>query len=108
VSSGFIFTPEAEDDLLKIWDFIAEDNSEASADRVIRRIYKECKKLSEMPGIGHYREDLLDRRHRFWCVWSYLIVYRWETQPLQVITVVNGKRDLDAFFASRSQNPSGQ
>jgi antitoxin ParD1/3/4/toxin ParE1/3/4 len=54
-----------------------------------------------MPGLGHYREDLLDQRHRFWRVWSYLIVYRWQVTPIQVIAVVHRARDLDGFFSNR-------
>ena len=54
-----------------------------------------------MPGMGHYREDLLDRRHRFWSVWSYLIAYRWQATPIQIIAVVHGARYLDLFFGRR-------
>jgi plasmid stabilization system protein ParE len=54
-----------------------------------------------MPGMGHFREDLLDKRHRFWSVYSYIIVYRWETKPLQILAIVHGARDLEAFLARR-------
>ena len=54
-----------------------------------------------MPGMGHHRLDLLDDRHRFWAAWSYRIVYRWEPQPLQVIAIVHGARDLGAFLDTR-------
>jgi toxin ParE1/3/4 len=101
VKRGFIFTPEAEADALAIWERIADDDSETAADRLIARIFDECQKLGEMPGIGHYREDLLDQRHKFWSIWSYLIVYRWKAKPIQVIAIVHGARDLDAFFAGR-------
>jgi toxin ParE1/3/4 len=101
LSRNFIFTLEAEADALAIWEYIADDDSEEAADRVIARIYDQCQKLGEMPGLGHRRENLLDHRHRFWAIWSYLIVYRWEVSPIQVIAVVHGARDLDAFFADR-------
>jgi len=101
VKRGYIFTPQAEADLLSIWEYIADEDSERAADRVIQRLYEQCQKLSDMPGIGHYREDLLDKRHRFWTVWSYIIAYRWEVKPIQVIAVIHGARDLDAFFARR-------
>jgi len=101
VSPAYIFTAQAEADLLDIWQYIADEDSEAAADRVIKQIYAECQKLSEMPGMGHYREDLLDQRHKFWSVWSYLIVYRWKEKPIQIVSVVHGARDLDAFFARR-------
>jgi len=102
VNRNFVFTPEAEADILAIWERIADETSIKAADRVIARIYDECEKLAEMPGKGHYREELLDQRHRFWSIWSYLIVYRWEATPIHVIAIVHGARDLDAFFSIRA------
>ena len=57
--------------------------------------------LGEMPGMGHFREDLLDRHYKFWSVHSYVVVYLWEVTPIKVIAVVHGARDLDAFLTSR-------
>ena len=101
MSRNFVFTLEAEVDVLAIWDHIADDDSEAAADRIVARIYDECNKLGEMPGLGHQRETLLDVRHKFWSIWSYLIVYRWQVTPIQIIAIVHGARDLDVFFADR-------
>jgi plasmid stabilization system protein ParE len=103
VSRGFILTLEAEVGALDIWKFIADNESEKIADRVIARIYDECDKLAESPGMGHDRDELLDRRHRFWSVWSHLIVYRWQTKPLQVIAIVHGSRDLENFFKRQAE-----
>lgn len=101
MSRNFVLTPEAEADALAIWEHIADDDSESAADRVLARIYDECEKLGNMPGMGHYRESLLDQRYKFWNVWSYLIVYRWQVKPIQVIAIVHGARDLDSFFGRR-------
>jgi toxin ParE1/3/4 len=54
--------------------------------------------LAKNPGIGHTREELADRRHRFFLVYSYLIVYRFETQPLQVIRVLHAARDVQSIL----------
>lgn len=56
--------------------------------------------LAERPGIGRLREDLADEPLRIWPVYSYLIIYRPETRPLQIIRIVSGYRDLfDLDFA---------
>lgn len=91
-------TAFARADLGGIWRQLAEDDSESTADRVIGRISDEFDKISEMPGIGHYREELLSRKYRFWRVWSYLVVYRWEVTPIEIVAVVHGARDLNEFF----------
>jgi antitoxin ParD1/3/4/toxin ParE1/3/4 len=51
-------------------------------------------KLATMPNLGHVRLDLADERQRFWTVRSYVIVYRPDTDPLQVIRVIHGTRDI--------------
>jgi len=101
VNRSFVLTPEAEADALEIWEYIANDDSEDAADRIIARIYDEREKLGKMPGMGHHRNELIDNRHKFWSVWAYLVVYRWQVEPIQVISIVHGARDLEAFFASR-------
>ena len=40
--------------------------------------------VAERPGIGHTRADLAREPVRFWPVYSYLIIYRPETNPLEV------------------------
>jgi plasmid stabilization system protein ParE len=69
--------------------------------RVLTELRDAFRKLGEMPGIGHYREDLLDKRYKFWSVHAYVIVYRWEVTPIQIIAVLHGARDLDALLSSR-------
>lgn len=101
MSRNFTLTPEAEGDALAIWERVADADSNAAADRVLARTYDECEELGATPGLGHYPEELLDRRHRFWAVRSYLIVYRWEPTPVQVIAVVHGVRDLVRLFDDR-------
>ncbi len=98
--SDFFVTPEAKTDLIGIWAYIAEDNIDA-ADKVIGQIEEAFGKLSEMSGMDHFREDLLDRRYKFWSVYSYVIAYRWEVEPIQVIAVVHGARNLQSFFGRR-------
>jgi toxin ParE1/3/4 len=97
----FVLTPLASRDLNEIWEYLSEDNIEA-ADRMLAAIEKAMQKLARQPGIGHLREDLADRRHRFLLVHSYLIVYRTSTKPLQVIRVLHAARDVQTILDFRS------
>jgi len=94
----FFFTIRAKQDLEEIWDYIADDSIDA-ADRVIADIYGAVEALADVPGMGHSREDLADEKLRVWAVYSYLIVYRAEQSPIEIVRVVSGYRDLFAFFA---------
>jgi plasmid stabilization system protein ParE len=93
----FVLTPRAKRDVNEIWDYIADDNI-AAADRVLDALDSAMSKLAKNPGIGHWREDLIDNRHRFFLVYSYLIVYRHETKPLQVIRVLHASRNLQVIL----------
>jgi plasmid stabilization system protein ParE len=71
---------------------------------VLAKVYDAFVRLSQAPGIGHHREDLADPRHRFWNIYSYVIVYRWQTQPLQILAIVHGARHLEALLQVRIEN----
>jgi antitoxin ParD1/3/4/toxin ParE1/3/4 len=61
-------------------------------------IYDAVGRLAERPGIGHGREDLTDRPLKFWSVYSYLVVYDPESQPLTIIAVLHGARDVGEWL----------
>jgi toxin ParE1/3/4 len=95
---GFVLTPRAEQDIGDIWEYIAND-SLAAANRVLAALEKAMLDLATSPGIGHLRQELADRRHRFFLVYSYLIVYRFATEPLQIIRVLHAARDVQNILA---------
>lgn len=93
---SYRLTPAAEDDSFEIWAYIAADNIEA-ADRVEGEIFDACARLAEWPHLGHLRRDLTDKPVRFYPVrGTYLIVYDPATQPLEVIRILHGARDVTA------------
>ena len=94
----FILTPSAERDVCEIWDYISVDNTEA-ADRVLAALESAMVKVAKNPGVGHWREDLADKRHRFLLVYSYLIVYRHETKPLQIVRVLHAARNVQSMLS---------
>lgn len=57
-------------------------------------IFAACQRLAQMPGMG-LREDLTDEPLRFWPVYSYLIIYRPETQPLEIVRILHGARSKE-------------
>lgn len=100
---GYRLSPSAKADLNSIADYLDQKAGADVAIDVTNRIRNGFEKLGQMPGIGHFREDLLDQRYRFWSVYSYLIVYRCDTDPIRIIAVVHGARDLNAFLRRRRE-----
>ncbi|HSS97840.1 MAG TPA: type II toxin-antitoxin system RelE/ParE family toxin [Terriglobales bacterium] len=89
--NGFVLHPEANTDLIDIWEYIAADNLDA-ADRVIGEIYKKIRTLAAFPHQGHGRPDLSSRPLRFQLVRDYLIAYAPDEKPLPIIAVLHGRR----------------
>jgi plasmid stabilization system protein ParE len=99
----FQLTAQAVEDLDAIWLRIAEDNPEA-AERVEMEILATCRRLAKHPRIGTKRRDITPLPVRFWTVTkfpNYVIVYA-ETTPLQVISILHAKRDIEKILERRS------
>jgi toxin ParE1/3/4 len=96
----FILVPEAALDLSEIWEHIAEDDIDA-ADRFLDMLHHNIDELASTPHMGHTRKDLAEGRPiLFWPVGNYLILYRVK-QPLEIIAVVQGNRDIPSFLSRR-------
>lgn len=65
---------------------------------MMQRFREAFRKLTEQPGIGHIREDLTDEPFCFWSVGAYLIIYRPDTAPLEILRVLHGSRDLTSLL----------
>ena len=89
----YALTEDALRDLEEIVDFVATDSVEASR-RVLGDLLAAMAQLAEMPRMGHARPEVAESDVRFWVVHTYVIAYRAETDPIQVLRVVSGYRDL--------------
>ena len=68
-------------------------------------IVSTCLRLAKHPGMGIRRQDITPLPVRIWAVTkfpNYVVVYRPETTPLQVIAVLHGRRDLKTVLEGRS------
>ncbi len=75
---------QALSDLEEIWFYIAGNDADR-ADRVIDDLYEAMYKLASMPGIGHRRRDLAPESLCFWQVYNYLIIYRPDEDPIEIV-----------------------
>jgi plasmid stabilization system protein ParE len=98
--TDFQLTPQALNDLGEIWDYIASDNVSA-ANRVESAILSACSGLARHPLLGARRIEITSLPVRFWTVSrfpNFIVVYRPDTKPLQIVTILHGKRDIKALL----------
>jgi toxin ParE1/3/4 len=88
-------TETAEQDLVDIWCFIAQDNRIAASD-LVPQIEKRFDVLLSQPEIGprrdHLAEGLRVRFHR-----DYALYYRFTDTEVIIVRVVHGARDAQAL-----------
>ena len=91
--SEFVLTQVAKADLLKIIEYLEGDNPSAVL-KVVDALDDAMQLLADNPGMGHFRPDLTPQDVRFWSVLRYLVIYRRDTKPLEIVRVLHGKRDV--------------
>jgi plasmid stabilization system protein ParE len=97
--ADFILAPIARTDLHEIWDYYADEIQDVDlADRIRDEFFAAFDALAHTPGMGHYRSDLVAEPLRFWRVRDYLIIYRSEKRPIEIVRLLHGKRDVQAIL----------
>lgn len=84
--------PKAEEDLLKIWEYIAED-SPKRADQFLDKLGNTLKMLAQFPEIGRSREELRQGVRSF-AQAPYVIFYKNLKNGIEVLRVLHGARDI--------------
>ena len=93
MSSRYILTKSAENDIDDIVTYITQDNANAAYD-FIDALYDSFELLCDNPLMGYTREDITKHPIRFWAFkWHYLVVYL-PDDPLKIVRVLSGFRDL--------------
>ena len=94
MSSRFVLSAPACDDLDEILTYVLEQSGPQRAQHVANRLQRAFCKLADSPGLGHRREELTSAPVLFWSVWSYLVIYKPDTSPLEIVRVLHGARDV--------------
>ena len=87
---------EALEDICEILRYIAKDNLEAAIAHDAR-IYGQFELLARSPMLGR-QADKLRKGMRCLPVGNYLIIYTPESDGIDVLRVIHGKRNIAAIF----------
>ena len=69
-------------------------SGDAAAKDTVDSLLADFDLLASSPGLGHRREDLTARPYYFYSVKPYLIVYARQIDPLPILAVLHGSRDV--------------
>jgi toxin ParE1/3/4 len=90
----------AEQDLDKMWSYVAEDASPTTADRLIDAIIDRFELLAEQPRMGRLRPEFGPGVRSF-TLENYVIYYRHEGDVL-IARILHGRRDQIAAWSESS------
>jgi toxin ParE1/3/4 len=93
------FTSDALDNIADIAHYIAQESgSRALAATFTDRLVKKCENLASLPGtLGRARPELRPQIRSF-AFKSYVVFFRYEGDVFEVVNVLEGHRDIEAFF----------
>jgi plasmid stabilization system protein ParE len=102
--SGYIISPEAENDAFEIWRYLAEKASVPFADRTEEVLFDAFALLARNPGLGHERRDLTTLDVFFYRVfpYQYMVIYR-RRIPLEIVAILHGRRDVGKILEGRQE-----
>ncbi|MCP5116426.1 MAG: type II toxin-antitoxin system RelE/ParE family toxin, partial [bacterium] len=95
-----LFGRYVEGDLREIRDHVSKDSPEA-ARRLMVRFVAAFRLLARRPELGHVREDLLTSALRYWPAGPYLVIDLADQQPIEILAVVHGARDVPVIVNGR-------
>ena len=88
--------PQAEADILEIWEYIAED-SVVEADRWVDKLDEKFALWATQPMMGRARDEL-SPGIRSLAFGRYVVFFEPLPTGIDVVRVLHGSRDLDATF----------
>lgn len=99
-----VLLDQAKEDIANIADYIAEQSKSRRVGKdFAKRIYEKCKELASIKGIiGVERPELRAglRSHPFG---NYVIFFMYNDNNLEVVTIIEGHRDIETLFSSPSK-----
>jgi toxin ParE1/3/4 len=92
-----IWSRQAEQDLFDIWAYIANNGTAAVADNQLHEIDRVCFVLGAWPEYGRARDDVRAGL-RSVAVSRYVVFYRVTKTAIEIVRVLDERRDVDMIF----------
>jgi len=103
VTFEVIFSPEAEDDLVQLYLYIAAHSGEATALNYVARIEAYCLSFTDFPERGLNRDDLLPGLRVVGFERRVSIAFHIDPARVTFDRILYGGQDLDAAFNKDSR-----
>jgi|SRR5215207_6066768 len=96
-----VLRPQAEEDLVALYEYIAKDSPQRAIDYV-HRLRLRCEALAYFPQRGRARDDLLPGARMLVFERGAVIIYRVEGDLVRVLKIFYRGRNYEAVLRSRA------
>lgn len=96
-----VWSPQAQADLADIWRYYANAAGPAVADKIARELAASSQTLERFPHAGRGRDEVRPQLRSI-VVSPFVIFYRSTEDTVQIVRVLDGRRDIDELFAENS------
>ena len=96
---GIVWSPEAESDILEIWQYLANEVSTEFADHRVRQIPHACDPLLRFPLRGRPRDELLPGLRSI-LSHTHVVFYRAARDHIEIVRVLHGRRDIESISSA--------
>jgi plasmid stabilization system protein ParE len=97
----FRLSGQALDDLDEITLNEAERADWQHSMDIEAQLWAAMEELGRSPGIGHLRQDIIRQDLYFHYARPYMIVYRRDVEPIAIVSIVHGSRNLFRILRKR-------
>ena len=92
-----LWSAEAEEDLVSIWRYTADEWSPAAADQQIQDVWTTCGMLLGYPKLGRPRDELLPGIRSIGTD-PHVLFYRISTHAIEILRVLHEREDVEFVF----------
>lgn len=96
--SRIIWSPEALDDIGRLWDYYADKAGRATADKLLREVGRIVATIDDFPLAGRSRDEIRAGL-RSLAASPQVVFYRLNDDRPEIVRVLDGRQDLDEIFS---------
>ena len=95
---AIVWSPEALDDIDRLWDYYVHAAGRVTADRILREIAKAVAVIDDFPLAGRARDEIRAGL-RSLAVAPQTVFYRLKDDRPEIVRVLDGRQDIEEIFS---------
>lgn len=96
--SRVIWSPEALDDIDRLWDYYASTAGRVTADKLLREVVRIAATIDDFPLAGRSRDEIRTGL-RSLAASPHVVFYRLKDDRPEIVRVLDGRQDIEEIFS---------